>query len=92
MGIVVSEMATGRSPFYTGSFSKMAYRATSYQEAAVQKSSEVIGCVREHPRASILYHHRLGGSGGKESTASIHSIQTSSGEQSYAVAGGKESL
>ncbi|XP_077137615.1 uncharacterized protein LOC143803723 [Ranitomeya variabilis] len=37
--------------------------------------------------ASILYHHQLGGSGGKESRATIYTIQASSGEPPSAVAG-----
>ncbi|XP_069597447.1 protein kinase C delta type-like isoform X2 [Ranitomeya imitator] len=35
LGIVVSEMATGHSPFYTGSVSKMAYRAITKGEPEI---------------------------------------------------------
>ncbi|CAJ0955914.1 unnamed protein product [Ranitomeya imitator] len=61
LGIVVSEMATGHSPFYTGSVSKMGYRAITKEEpeipswldADMQDLIKKLLCKKPHKRLGV---------------------------------------
>ncbi|XP_075701355.1 protein kinase C theta type-like [Rhinoderma darwinii] len=97
LGIVVSRMAAGHSPFYNGPSKQMAFKAITtakpkfptWLNADVKHLTKRLvlknRCVRELQKASILLH-RLGGTAGEEGTATIYTICASSGEPTSGVA------